>query len=98
MIFSRRKTIGVFLNKIFSVFDDAVFHALEREGRRLDYDIVIFTSVEYNMMHSDYDDQEKDKFRYAAVDRMDGIIVVPASYDEGEFRDSMYDMLRTRVP
>lgn len=97
MIFSRRKTIGVFLNKIFSVFDDAVFHALEREGRRLDYDIVIFTSVEYNLMHSDYDDQEKDIFRYAAVDKMDGIIVVPASYDEGEFRDGMNDMLRTRV-
>ncbi|MBQ6398815.1 MAG: hypothetical protein IJI21_01720 [Clostridia bacterium] len=31
MIFSGRKTIGVFLSKEFAVFDEAVFRALEAE-------------------------------------------------------------------
>ncbi len=97
MIFSRRKTIGVFINKVFSHFDDAVFNALEKEGRRLDYDIVVFTSIEYNLQQNDYDIQENEIFRFAAVDRLDGVIVVPTSYDEGWFRDGLYDMLRSRV-
>ena len=94
MIFSRRKTIGVFISKMFRVFDDAVFRALERESKRLDYDIVVFMTVGYYLTQSDYDIQEKNIFRLAAIDRLDGIIIVPDSYDEGEFRDLLFDMLR----
>lgn len=97
MIFSRRKTIGVFLNKVFAHFDDAVFHALESEGKRLDYDIVVFTSIEYNQKHNEYDIQENEIFRYAAIDKLDGIIIAPTTYDEGWFRGALYDMLHSRV-
>lgn len=94
MIFSRRKTIGVFISKMFSLFDNAVFRALEREGKRLDYDIVVFATVGYFLTKSDYDEQEKNIFRFAAVDKLDGIIIVPDSYEKGEFRELLYDMLR----
>ncbi len=36
MIFSKRKTIGVFISKMFRVFDEAFFAALGRESKRLD--------------------------------------------------------------
>ena len=94
MIFSKRKTIGVFITKTYEFFDNAMFHALEREGKRLDYDIVAFMTVGYNLTHSEYDIQEKNIFRFAAIDKLDGIITVPDSYDEGEFRDLLYGVIR----
>jgi len=93
MIFSKRKTIGVFINKTFAVFDNAVFHALEREGKRLNYDIVVFASAGYYLTQSDYDIQEKNIFRFAPLEKLDGIIVVPESYERGEFRDLLHGML-----
>lgn len=94
MIFSKRRAIGVFLTKTYAVFDDAVFRALEREGKRLNYDIVVFMTVGYNLTQSEYDLQEKNIFRFAAIDRLDGLIVVPDSYNEGEFRELLYGVIR----
>lgn len=94
MIFSNRKTIGVFISKIFAPFDNAVFHALEREGRRLNYDIVVFTTTGYFATQNEYDIQEKNIFRTAAIDKLDGIIIVPESYEQGDFRELLFDMLR----
>lgn len=100
MIFSTRKTIGVFLSKMFAAFDSAVFNALAREGKRRGYDIVVFTTAGYYLSQSDYDIQEKNIFRFAAIEKMDGIIIVPDSYEQGEFRDMLYAMLerQTRCP
>ena len=94
MIFTQRKTIGVFITKTFAVFDNAVFRALEREGKRLNYDIVVYATVGYYLTQSDYDIQEKNIFRFAAIDKLDGIIIVPESYEAGEFRDLLYGMAR----
>lgn len=99
MIFSKRKTIGVFSTKAFSFFDDAFFRALERESRRLDYNVVVFMTVGYYLNKSDYDVQEKNMFRFAAIDRLDGIIFVPDSYQDSEFRDLLYGVLeRAQCP
>ena len=97
MIFTKRKTIGVFISRIFTIFDNAVFRALVREGKRLDYDIVVFATVGYFLTQSDYDVQEKNIFRFAPVEKLDGIIIVPDSYEEGEFRDLLYDLMDNRV-
>ena len=93
MLFSIRRTIGVFINKTFAVFDNAVFRALERESKRLNYDIVVFASAGYYLTESDYDIQEKNIFHFAAIDKLDGIIIVPESYEQGEFRELLNDML-----
>ena len=99
MIFSKRKTIGVFLTKVFEVFDSAIFRVLEREGKRLDYDIVVFTTIGFFLTETDYDNQEKNIFRFAPIEKLDGIIVVPESYEPGEFRELLYAMLqRARCP
>ena len=94
MIFSKRKTIGVFISKQFKPFDEAFFMALDSESRRLDYDIVVFTTAGYYLTTSDYDIQEKNILKFAPTVKLDGIIAVPSTYEKGEFRDHMYEMLR----
>ena len=96
MIFTKRKTIGVFISKMFKVFDEAFYEALERESRRLDYDIVVFMSAGYYLTTSDYDLQEKNILRFAPLEKLDGIIAVPSTYEQGEFRDQLYELLEKR--
>ena len=97
MIFSKRKTIGVFIHKIFRVFDEAFFTALDRESRRLDYDVAVFLSAGYGQAKSDYDIQEKNILEHVPLEKLDGIIAVPSTYDKGEFRNLVYEMLDRRV-
>ena len=97
MIFSKRKTIGVFISKMFRVFDEAFFAALDRESRRLDYDVIVFLSAGYYLTKSDYDTQEKNVLKFAPLDKLDGIIAVPSTYEKGEFRDLVYEMIGKRV-
>ena len=93
MIFSRRKTIGVFVSKMFKVFDEAFFAALDRESKRLDYDMAVFVSAGYYLSTSDYDIQEKNILNFFPLDKLDGIIAVPSTYEKGEFRNLIYQML-----
>ena len=97
MIFSGRKTIGVFISKMFRAFDEAFFAALDRESRRLDYDVVVFLSAGYYLTESEYDIQEKNILKLAPLEKLDGIIAVPPTYEKGEFRDLVYEMLEKRV-
>ena len=93
MLFSKRKTIGVFISKMFKVFDEAFFAALEKESRRLDMDVVVFMTAGYYLTASDYDIQEKNIFQFAPLDMLDGVIAVPSTYEKGEFRNAVYKML-----
>ncbi len=97
MIFSSRKTIGLFISKAFDYFDNACFRILEREGKRLNYDIVVFATVGYQMSESQYDLLEKNIFDFAPVENLDGILIVPDSFEKGDFRGRLYDMLRKRA-
>lgn len=97
MIFSKRKTIGVFISKMFRVFDEAFYEALERESLRLDYDIVVFMSAGYYLTSSDYDLQEKNILKFAPLEKLDGIIAVPSTYEKGEFRNQLYELLEKRL-
>lgn len=97
MLFSSRKTIGLFITKSFVYFDDACFHILEEEGKRLNYDIAVFATVGYRLSKNQYDIQEKNLFAFAPVENLDGILIVPDSYERGEFRDLLYEMLRQRA-
>ena len=97
MLFSKRKTIGVFISKMFKVFDEAFFAALEKESRRLDMDVVVFMTAGYYLTATDYDIQEKNIFQFAPLDMLDGVIAVPSTYEKGEFRNAVYKMLEQRV-
>ena len=97
MFFPGRKTIGLFINKDFDYFDSSVFHALERESRRLNVDVVVFLVVGHRLNRNVYDEQERQMFAFAPVERLDGIMIVPDSFEVGGNREALYDMLRERV-
>ena len=67
MIFTERKTIGVFISKMFRSFDEAFFAAIDREARRLNVDVVVFLSAGYYLSTTDYDLQEKNILRLAPL-------------------------------
>ena len=96
MIFSKRRTIGVFVSKMFKVFDEAFFAALDRETKRLDCNMVVFVSAGYYLSTSDYDIQEKNIINFFPLDKLDGIIAVPSTYEKGEFRDLIFEMLERK--
>lgn len=75
MIAGKRKTIGVFLCKAYSVFDHAVYHALEEAAHKLNYDVIIFTTVGFFSSQNEYDSQERGMFAFAPIEQLDGILV-----------------------
>ena len=97
MIGGKRRTIGVFMCKAYSTFDSAVFLRLEEEARRFDYDIIIFTTVGYFASQNDYDSQELGMFAFTPMEELDGIIIVPDTYEIAGFREKLFTEIRRRA-
>ena len=97
MISGRRKTIGVFLCKAYAMFDNAVYHALEDEAKKHDFDVIIFTTVGYFASQNDYDAQERGMFSFAPIEQLDGIIVAPDTYEIEGFREQLHEELVKRA-
>ena len=97
MLSGKRKTIGAFLCKAYSIFDNAVYRTLEEEARQLDYNIIVFTTVGYFSSQNDYDKQEKQMFSFALIEELDGILVAPDTYEIEGFRDELMEELRERA-
>ena len=97
MISGRRKTIGVFLCKAYSLFDNAVYRTLEQEAKKLDLDVIVFTTVGYFSSQNEYDAQERNMFTFAPIERLDGIIVAPDTYEIEGFREQLHEELAKRA-
>ena len=97
MCFGKRKTIGVFICKAYSFFDNAVYRALEEAAKRYDYDVVVFTTVGYFSSQNEYDSQERGMFAFAPIEQLDGIIVAPDTYEVEGFREQLEEELKARA-
>ena len=97
MISGRHKTIGVFLCKAYSLFDNAVYKTLEQEAKKHDLDVVVFTTVGYFSSQNEYDTQERGMFAFAPIEQLDGIIVAPDTYEIEGFRDQLHEELIKRA-
>ena len=97
MLSGRRKTIGVFLCKAYVLFDNAVYHALEEEALRLNCNIVVFATVGYFASRNSYDKQERRMFGFAPIEKLDGILVAPDTYELDGFRDELMNAIRERA-
>ena len=97
MLSGRRKTIGAFICKAYSLFDSAVFHTLEEEAKNLDYNVVVFTTVGYFASQNYYDMQEKRMFSFAPIEELDGILIAPDTYEIEGFREELMDAIRERA-
>ncbi len=97
MIAGKRKTIGVFLCKAYAVFDNAVYRVLEELSRQLDYDVVVFSTVGYFASQNEYDAQERRMFSFAPIEKLDGILMAPDTYEIEGFREALLDEIRSRA-
>ena len=97
MISGKRKTIGVFLCKAYSLFDNTVYKTLEQEAKKYDYDVIVFTTVGYFSSQNEYDAQERRMFEFAPIEQLDGIIVAPDTYEIEGFREQLHEELIRRA-
>ena len=97
MLSGKRKTIGAFLCKAYSLFDNAVYRMLEEQAKELDYNIIVFTTVGYFASQNYYDKQEKRMFSFAPIEQLDGILVAPDTYEIEGFRDELMEEIRERA-
>ena len=97
MLSGKRKTIGAFFCKAYSLFDNAVYRMLEEEASRLDYNIVVFSTVGYFASQNDYDRQEKRMFSFAPIEQLDGILLAPDTYEIEGFREELLSEIRERA-
>lgn len=97
MITNRRKTIGVFMNRADTDFQAIAQRVTQQKAKELGYDVYYFFTVGYRDSENHYDEQEKGMFLFAPVEKLDGILVMPDSYDMPGFREALLDMLEKRV-
>lgn len=97
MIGGNRKTIGVFICKAYELFEQAVFGVLREEAQRRNYDVIVFTSVGYFASQNYYDTQEKQMFAFAPIERLDGILIAPDTYEIEGFREKLCEELDKRA-
>ena len=97
MISGKRKTIGLFLCNAYALFDNAVYRTLEEEAKKLDLDVIVFTTVGYFSSQNEYDAQELGMFAFAPIEKLDGIIVAPDTYEIKGFREELHEELLRRA-
>ncbi len=97
MITDRRKTIGVFMNRADTDFQAIAQNVTQKKAKAMGYDVFYFFTVGYRDSVNHYDEQEKGMFAFAPVEKLDGILVMPDSYDMPGFREGLLDMLENRV-
>lgn len=94
MLSSIRKTIGVFINKSDKFFESVMFRSIRARACLLGYDVFFFSTVGMRDSVFSYDQQERNMFRFAPVEHLDGIIVSPDNYELHGFKDALYEMLQ----
>lgn len=97
MINGKRKTLGVFMNKADPNFQTAVQNISRQCAREMGYDVFYFYTVGYRGSANFYDEQEKNMFSFAPMEKLDGALVAPDTYDMHGFRESLFEMLDKRA-
>lgn len=89
-----RKSIGVFVNKTGHNFLSCVQRTIHRRAKELGYDVYFFSTVGYRGSSNAYDEHELEMFSFAPIEKLDGVIVAPDTFDMDGFRDAMLEMLK----
>jgi len=97
VITNKRKTLGVFMNKADLNFQNTVQKVTRQRAREMGYDIFYFFTVGYRESSNFYDEQEKGMFAFTPIEKLDGVLVTPDTYDMPGFRDALFNMLEKRA-
>ncbi len=92
-----RTKIGVFLNATDRYFADTFLQIARTEARRLDCNIFLFQTSGFSTVGNEYDLQEKGMFRFAPIEGMDGLIIVPDGFEVFDLRKDLEEAVRTRA-
>ncbi|MBO2516652.1 MAG: hypothetical protein CW338_05135, partial [Clostridiales bacterium] len=89
----KRRSLGVFINKSDTYFENSLYETAQNMARVMGYDIYFFCTVGHRDSINSYDRHEKSMFSFAPVDQLDGILVAPDNYELHGFKDSLFAML-----
>jgi len=93
----KRKTLGIFMNKADLSFQAVVQKITRQCARDMGYDVFYFYTVGYRESPNFYDEQEQNMFTVVPMEKLDGALVVPDTYDMHGFREALFEMLDKRA-
>jgi len=82
----KRRSLGVFINKSDTYFENSLYETAQNMARVMGYDIYFFCTVGHRDSINSYDRHEKSMFSFAPVDQLDGILVAPDNYELHGFK------------
>ncbi len=97
MLAKKRKTIGVLINRTGFFFENTVYREVQRMGKKYDFNVLVFATLGHRNSANYYDELERAMFAFAPLEKLDGLIITPDTYQMEGFLDMLYDALRTRV-
>lgn len=97
MLASKRKTVGVFINRTGFFFENTVYRVVQEQGKKRDMNVLVFATLGHRNSENYYDLLEREMFTFAPVEKLDGLIITPDTYQMEGFQDQLYHMLKTRV-
>jgi len=97
MLSSKRKTIGVFINRTGFFFENTVYRVVQEQGRKRNLNVLVFATLGHRNSENYYDLLEREMFTFAPVEKLDGLIITPDTYQMEGFQEQLYQMLKTRV-
>ncbi len=97
MLYGKHKCLGVFINKTDNFFLRNTSEYIDYRARELGFNTVFFSTVGYRNSFSEYDRQERRMFDFAPLEDLDGIIVVPDTYQMLGMEESLLYALKTRA-
>lgn len=97
MLASKRKTIGVFINRTGFFFENTVYRVVQEQGRKRNMNVLVFATLGHRDSENYYDLLERAMFAFAPVEKLDGLIITPDTYQMEGFQEQLYQMLYTRV-
>lgn len=97
MFSSERKTVGVFFNRTGCLFEDTVYRVVLEQGKKCDVNVLIFSTLGYRNSTNYYDELERETFDFAPVEKLNGLIIAPDTYEMEGSQEQLYHMIKTRV-
>ncbi len=97
LLTSKRKTIGVFINRTGYFFENTVYRMVQEMGRKYNYNIIVFATLGHRNSANYYDELEKAMFTFAPVEELDGLLITPDTYQMEGFHEKLFEMINTRA-
>lgn len=97
MLNSHRKTIGVFINRSESEFQQITMQGLVSEAQQYGFNVAFMDSYGIRESENMYDYYESAIINFAPIEEFDAVIVALDTYDTPILRNRLIDALQKRA-